>query len=184
MNKINQKGFTLVEGLLIVLVIAVLGIGGYLVWNKNQSKPAPATSQSSNSTASSNQSAKQNDQASVSVNELGVKVVINKPVDGLYYSVKDGQATFSTKELKDLDFDCSAEGQTAPAYLGYFTDPKASDPYAGTSTMEEAFPNALQVNDRYYYVSTAQGLCSNNSAVEAPFRDVISAFRNAKLEKL
>ena len=32
----NQKGFGLVEGILIVLVISALGFGGYYVWNQQQ----------------------------------------------------------------------------------------------------------------------------------------------------
>lgn len=34
----NQKGFTLVEGLLIVLIMAVIGFGGYTVWNNSKDK--------------------------------------------------------------------------------------------------------------------------------------------------
>jgi hypothetical protein len=36
MNK--QKGFTLVEGQLIVLILSVVGFAGYYVWNQNQAK--------------------------------------------------------------------------------------------------------------------------------------------------
>ncbi len=32
----NQKGFTLVEGLLIVFVVAIMGFGGWYFWNNNQ----------------------------------------------------------------------------------------------------------------------------------------------------
>jgi Tfp pilus assembly protein PilV len=32
----SQKGFTLVEGLLIVLILSVVGFAGYYVWNQNQ----------------------------------------------------------------------------------------------------------------------------------------------------
>lgn len=43
--KINQKGFTLVETLLVVLVLAVIGFGGYYVWqNQNENNDAKANS--------------------------------------------------------------------------------------------------------------------------------------------
>jgi len=32
----NQKGFTVVEGLLILLILTVIGFAGYTVWNNNQ----------------------------------------------------------------------------------------------------------------------------------------------------
>jgi hypothetical protein len=41
MNK-DQKGFTVVEGLLIVLTLAVIGFGGYYVWH-TQHKPKTTT---------------------------------------------------------------------------------------------------------------------------------------------
>lgn len=34
----NQKGFTLVEGLLIVLISSVVGFAGYMVWDNNKSE--------------------------------------------------------------------------------------------------------------------------------------------------
>jgi type II secretory pathway pseudopilin PulG len=34
----KQKGFTLVEGLLIVLILSVVGFAGYTVWNNQQNK--------------------------------------------------------------------------------------------------------------------------------------------------
>lgn len=39
--KANQKGFTLVEGLLILLVLSVIGFGGYYVWSSRNTEDAP-----------------------------------------------------------------------------------------------------------------------------------------------
>lgn len=36
MNKLSEKGFTLVEGLLVVVAVLLFGFGGYYVWNQNQ----------------------------------------------------------------------------------------------------------------------------------------------------
>ena len=41
MNK--QKGFSLVEGLLIVLILCVVGFAGYTVWNDNQDDDSEQT---------------------------------------------------------------------------------------------------------------------------------------------
>jgi len=48
MGKLNQKGFTLIEGFLLTLVIAVIGFGGYSVWQNqqgNKGSKSAATSQ-------------------------------------------------------------------------------------------------------------------------------------------
>lgn len=44
--KNNQSGYGLVEGLLILLVLSVIGFGGYYVWNQNSEKEQLQTSQS------------------------------------------------------------------------------------------------------------------------------------------
>lgn len=48
----NQIGFTVVEGLLIILVVAVIGFGGYYVWHTqhNKTKPVSVVSTSSSKT--------------------------------------------------------------------------------------------------------------------------------------
>ncbi|HUD07029.1 MAG TPA: hypothetical protein VMR34_04020 [Candidatus Saccharimonadales bacterium] len=54
LNK-NSNGFTVVEGLLIVLVIALIGFGGYYVWH-TQHKTSPAKTTTSTSTKSTSPS--------------------------------------------------------------------------------------------------------------------------------
>ncbi len=44
----NQKGFSAVEGLLIVLVLVVVGFGGYYVWSKQKAKKTIQQSSASN----------------------------------------------------------------------------------------------------------------------------------------
>jgi hypothetical protein len=55
MNKIskNQKGFTAVEGLLIILTLAVIGFGGYYVYHTNhKAKTASVSTSGANNSAS------------------------------------------------------------------------------------------------------------------------------------
>lgn len=62
MNK--QSGFTLVEGLLIVLILSVVGFAGYTVWNQNQGKDSNSENSSS---LSDSQTTANNDQSDKSV---------------------------------------------------------------------------------------------------------------------
>lgn len=58
-QKQNQKGFTAVEALIIIVIIAVIGITGYYVWHKDRDKSS-ATTTSSSSIAKSQQSSSSN----------------------------------------------------------------------------------------------------------------------------
>jgi hypothetical protein len=54
MNKLskNQKGFTVVEALLFILIVAVIGFGGYYVWHTQHNKKTPVTTTSTSSKSS------------------------------------------------------------------------------------------------------------------------------------
>jgi type II secretory pathway pseudopilin PulG len=58
MNK-TQKGFALMEGLLIILILAIIGFGGYYVWNsqKNTNKSLNNADKASQSISAANSSA-------------------------------------------------------------------------------------------------------------------------------
>lgn len=58
----NQNGFTLVEGLLIVLVVSVIGFAGYSVWNNSQDNEV--VTDSSQISIDSNEEAEQQPEAS------------------------------------------------------------------------------------------------------------------------
>ena len=120
--RINQKGFTVVEGLLIVVAVLVLGFGGYYVWNENQ-KDNSLSSAHENSEQKSGEESELTDEQVLSnyeSSELGVKfsyptewgqVILDKdPKDPLvsgkdYYlsfTNKDIQATFRSKDYETL----------------------------------------------------------------------------------
>lgn len=46
--KFNQKGFTVVEGLLVVVAVAVVGFGSYYVWNENRSSDTGDANETTN----------------------------------------------------------------------------------------------------------------------------------------
>lgn len=79
----KEGGFTLVEALLIVLVLAIVGFAGWWVWQKNQEKDkkADSTSQASNNASKTEEDG---DQEDVPVSKLALldgQVTFNVPAN-------------------------------------------------------------------------------------------------------
>lgn len=102
--KNNQKGFSLVEGMLLVLVIAVVGFGGYYVWNQQQKKdtssqPSPTSSESTNTSEEKDTEEEQE---------------VDKAKDWTVYSgtsfsvkIPDGWELIGNREYKNIAAYCS-----------------------------------------------------------------------------
>jgi prepilin-type N-terminal cleavage/methylation domain-containing protein len=189
MNK-NQKGFSAVELLIALLVVAVLAGGGYFVYNKHNQDTAKTAASTTDSTKAVPVGVSE-----LKVTELGIKVVLKNPVVGLYYKIDatgnaagntEGVAAgISTRTLDKLDAaKCGADAEGAPGGIYFFTDPTSPDPYTGDSTNAQAFPDALKVGDKYYALATSQGACNTDPAVEKPFTSAVTALKQASLKAL
>lgn len=101
-SKSDFGGFTAVEGLLVVLVVAVVGFGGYYVWN-NQSKKDSNNSQSA-STSSNTTNKPSNKTSSTQyliIKEWGVRAKSNSAYTLKYVidSEHPNWAAFTSDEL-------------------------------------------------------------------------------------
>ncbi len=86
MNSINkQNGFTLVEGLLIVLILSVIGFAGYTVWNNNQDNEIEQAETVQQIDESPNESA---EKAEVAISESWKTVSSGQ--DGFSVKIPDG----------------------------------------------------------------------------------------------
>lgn len=163
MNK-NESGFSVVEGLLIVLVVAVIGFVGYFVWHtqhktsivKTSSKVAvkATTSTPSKSTASTSTSSSTNNTKYLAITQWGVKLALNSPIDNATYSLVTNNAylppsVFLSTATLDASQDCvSYYQQGAPAndptptfqYISQYTLSQTTSLYEGgpTITAEQA----------------------------------------------
>lgn len=82
MKKVKREGgFTLVEALIIVLVLAVVGFAGWWVWQKNQDKDkkADSTSQNSNNSSKTEESDDQGDRPVTKLTLLDGQVTFDVP---------------------------------------------------------------------------------------------------------
>jgi len=88
--KTAQRGFTIVETLLALLVAAVIGFGGYYVWHNQHSKttttsPAKTVATNSQPTTSAKVAS-----TFLAFKELGVQITVPETLKGLSYSAREG----------------------------------------------------------------------------------------------
>jgi len=178
----NIKGFSAVEGLLILIIAGILGFTGWYVYSSHNKTSDTLTNADLASSVNANYSkcpaADSKNQDYLTVTEWSVKVPLCTGITDLYYSMTDGQAaavknlggtasaaTFRTKALDDRFKNCSGNGLV-------LLRGKADDKYLSTdlkpSTFKDAFSSKKTVNDitsqklgDYYYISSGPvGSCS------------------------
>ncbi|HYF96729.1 MAG TPA: hypothetical protein VD947_01685 [Patescibacteria group bacterium] len=113
MKKLNQRGFSLIEGLLIIIAIALIGFVGFYVYNANKKTDTSANNSSEiikNDKGHDNKNEEQKQDNSFEFKELGVKINRTTELAGLTYS-EDEQAprlyNLTTPEFKEKDTDCA-----------------------------------------------------------------------------
>ena len=187
----KEHGFTIVEALLAVLIIAVLSFGGYYVWHsKKQPAKGPSTasqaatntqkaqsSASSTTSGASSAAAATPAQSSVqylTIKEWGVKIPLTTTINDAYYYYKNDYAYLSLQSLASTD--CSATATTLGVISRYTageTDPQTGELYSAEIT------GAANVGQYYYYYTHPQADCSTNQTVLDKANSAMSAFKTA-----
>ncbi|MDB5163622.1 MAG: hypothetical protein JWS12_239 [Candidatus Saccharibacteria bacterium] len=121
MKKINQKGFSAVEGLLILVIVSVIGFIGWYVWNSNKK-----TTTSYNNAAATNQAASTTKKSTSAASETAAKPTTK------YFEVKE----WGVKAPYDgtLTLRYAIGTKPYPTNNAYFTSTQltaVSDPYCG-----------------------------------------------------
>ncbi len=171
--KKNQKGIALIETLLIILILVIIGFGGYYVWHTQKQtdkilNQAAATSQKTTATKPA--------QKYFTIKEWGVRAAYNGKFT-LNYTIQDNGtepalALFSSKQLEASDSACSANNGDGGIVQRY----RSTDEIFledGTDSKQSAadFANTLNKSDYghagnyYYFFKGPQAQCgvSQNS---------------------
>jgi prepilin-type N-terminal cleavage/methylation domain-containing protein len=162
--KANQKGFSVVEILVVVVIVGLLGLVGWLVYDrqKNETDTKDTTSQTNEKTTEQNEPAVKEEVKQPTyfeIKELGVKFELSENLSGLYYSMGNNNKTayFSLNELKGTD--CAAD-KTAQVALTRYTDADFdNDPIVSKE-------NARKIGNYYYYSIGGQAACSEDDTVQ------------------
>jgi hypothetical protein len=190
MKKFNQKGFTLIEGLLIVIALSlVVGIG-YYVYNSNKNTPQD---DSSNTKPAAKETAKTTPAAKnyLEIKELGIKFQVTDKLKNTYYRVNEfGGVNLSVHELDKLKgFEgCVAGsdlGQDGIAAIDYA---KVGDDHFGSPWTEADFKNVSQamIGDTHYWIEPrSQAPCYdlNTVADDDPNLTLLGSFKKALVDQ-
>lgn len=153
MSTKQEKGFSVVEGLLVLLVVILLGFIGWLIWSKQTT------------TSTTNQASTTTPQASaIEIKEWGVKLNTSRADDFTYevHSI-DGTVGFSENIT-----DSSVSFNVKPAL---FVDSSTCGPDVGWNLFRlkgtpKTLENTVKVGDRYYMIFGAPGICGNDTDTE------------------
>lgn len=191
--KTTQKGFALIEGLLIVAAAGLIGGSGWYVWHHNHKPNHSLNTTSTNSSVSSGPNGGRGGGAGDThaqtgpaktevylITEWGLDSPIPTPPNSAaliqYVIKKNGSqafAQFSTQELKDADPACSVDETPA---AGIINRAKATDHLLGEDgsdsgeTIQQAvskgdISNSKKVGSYYYWFVGPQGLCGSEKNV-------------------
>ncbi|HWT55788.1 MAG TPA: hypothetical protein VN031_02005 [Candidatus Microsaccharimonas sp.] len=175
MKKLSQSGFTIVETLLVLILLAILGFTGFYVYNAQHdaSKSLDAASKTVNS-ASTAQSQKKADSTSsqsnvkyLDIKEWGVKFPYTSTDTLSYVLHTDAPTKFaaivSANEATNFP-GCSTWG------AGSIDRGFATDGYYDTTIADEYRQNPgafTKLGDYYYYYGHDQAACAQNPTAAA-----------------
>lgn len=159
--KVNQKGFSVVEILIVVTILGLVGVVGWLVYDRQNNK----ADEKSTTTQTIQQEKKETPKEEVKqstffeIKELGVKFELTDTLTGLYYSMGNNNKTayFSLNELKDTD--CAADKAAQVALIRYTDEDFANDPYVSKEY-------ARKIGSYYYMSIGGQASCSEDEKTQ------------------
>lgn len=154
MNKLNQKGFGVIESLLILIALTMIGGVGFYVVNANKDKEETKPVSQSNQQAET-KPAEQKKSQYLEIKEFGVKIKLDDNLKGIKYVVpQDGEIALSSDELTPLVKACFPnEEQLGANQSVLMSVGKTNGTYAQKQGTDETF---LKQFDSFY-LSTGLG---------------------------
>lgn len=171
----NQKGFTVVEGLLIFAIVAVIGFAGWFVYssqkktNDTLNKTAQGQGEAQKAIPKTTITPLKDQTKYLEIKEWGVEIPLSADVEDAYYTYKtiksdsyDSVAYLGTKSLTAMDAQC------APDNIGVSSVFRQSV-VTHDDNEKKADPTFYEVGDvhvgNYYYgYGQAQAGCSDSAS--------------------
>lgn len=177
MKRLNNKGFSIIELLLILLLIILLILLSWYIYGQSQKQDESSSPQSSAQQSTPNkpdeQPAQQEDAPQyVEIKQLGIKFVPNETTKDFVYSIRNSQlddgtklliADTSTQALIKQSSECTAEKAVATGAIA-----RGDGDYPANATGPTSSPGTLvkQFDKFYITFDTPQAYCSQDQAIQ------------------
>ena len=184
----TQKGFALIEGLLIILILAVIGFGGYYVWNSQ--KQANKSLTQADQVSQSIKVTSPTSQKYLTIKEWGVQSQYSSPVD-IIYTIKTDNigevwAQISSSQLTAADSECNTTSQLGGIIVRIKAGENLRGP-AGQDTgqsVEAAISSGVlseysHVGAYYYYFQRPEATCGTAQQTSNLQDETLSAAKAA-----
>ncbi len=167
MKKLNQKGFGILEILLLSILLIILIFFGWWVWKqKGQNKPAESANQPQQSQPKKEAEKPAEKQQEVAkkyleIKEFSVKLELDAATDDAYYVMKDGYAYISLNSLKNTD-QCAAD-KTGIVAVGQYNKTDMNEQTGKTYEAQiTSGGSGAVVSNKAYLIERSQAYCSEN----------------------
>lgn len=175
--KRSQKGFSIIEALIILFIILLLALIGWWIWQQNQEKEEDTKQEeASQQSQNSEQDEVQDNQTYLVINEWGVRFKTGADNIDAYYVIEQGKPDYayvSLNSLKNVD-DCAADKTSVGVYTRFTKDD--IDPIYEEKYID-LYPNAPKVGNYYFIFTQPQAYCSDNQATITKSQAATQAFK-------
>ena len=178
-NTNKNKGFTLVEVLLLIVVLILVGGLGYLGFKQVNKKSTTSTSSTTTATTTKTTTPATTptpNQNIVKIPEMGIQITVPDSIKDLTYKAVnvDGveYTSFSTTTVTNLDAACSATNGAIGGLV------KASGQYSSIGT-NEALSLVKQFSTFYILFGSPQSTCSMDDNIQSQVTQDLAALRSS-----
>lgn len=177
MKKLSQKGFTLVEGLLIVIALSLFIGVGYYVYSANKDNTTNAVV---TNTPEKKSTPKTTEIKYLEIKELGIKIPLTKDLEKATYEINSSTdyAGISTPEFADAVGNCKASDTASASFPAVGVVAKHSGTYDISAATDDIYFEFIKQLPGFYleYGNADGGFC--NGTDEAKNKTVNDMYKN------